>query len=137
MTPGFDPRRFASLAAGLVREPGFPADARCRTAVGRAYYALFLAVRAKYETAGVLTREARIGHGELRARLLGAAAAPAREVGLTLGALYEARRVADYQRAPSPVWRNVVERPSGAGTLIRRAEAALRLLEGIEPRDLR
>ena len=88
MLTAFDPLKFFNLAQELAKEEGD--EAKLRTAVGRAYYALFLFAKEKTGARGnheqiIMTIKRRSGY---------------KATGDQLGALHRLRIVADYQVVP-------------------------------------
>src|SRR5215213_408395 len=97
-----DPRRFLELAESLVREAraaGSSADteANCRTAVGRAYYAAFLAARSFVEQLGYVVTETGACHDAVYKVLNNCTDPNLRTVADHLSALGTSRRIADYK----------------------------------------
>jgi uncharacterized protein (UPF0332 family) len=107
-----DPAEFAVLARQLSRgdlQRGVNGrvasdSSRVRTAYGRAYYALFLSVRAELARRhGIPLR--RVAHGALYVHLQHSAAPrQVRKLGRDLEWLYTLRQKADYDLAPAPDW---------------------------------
>lgn len=99
MAEAFDPAEFLRVAFALATEDAD--EAELRTAVGRAYYALFLIARDKL---GVVTTEK--VHGEV-IRVL---TRRQRRLGDQLFSLFNLRQAADYELVPEEEhekdWRN-------------------------------
>ena len=127
----FDPALFAKVGRSITRQRNIDKEARTRTAIGRAYYALFLAIRTAIwtqegrETHG---RENRIEHGVLKNSLDSAASDDLNILAKLLGELYDARRQADYVLEPSAHWAKYCEKPMNAERLLKRVEATIRRL---------
>jgi len=90
MSPAFDPLDFLSLAISLTSSP--PNERELRTAVGRAYYAVFLLARNKM---GIKTN-AKSVHAQTQKALK----RKNRGAGEMLEKLHRLRKVADYQMLP-------------------------------------
>jgi hypothetical protein len=120
----FDPIRYIDLANELARESSHSKastrTARVRTAYGRLYYGLFLALRqAIVGRHGVPSR--RIEHGALSSHLQHSSLDEGvRDVGRELQRLYVLRRNADYELAPAPNVNRKLEDPVSALILARR-----------------
>jgi uncharacterized protein (UPF0332 family) len=97
----FDPLDFLQLARMLANEAANPAsrarDARLRTAYSRAYYGLYLHVRALIvQRHNIPVRH--LKHGDLYSRLQYASSPkPLRRLGSELQRLYRLRQTADYE----------------------------------------
>lgn len=120
------------IAAGDLAAPidGLPAslEARVRAAYGRAYYTLFLAVRAAISRKHGIP-ERRLEHGRLYTHLQSPRAEPrVRGVGKQLEHLYRLRRRADYELAPDAAWQN-------AGSADLAAQQAMQLAATVEALD--
>jgi hypothetical protein len=126
----FDPIGFLHLADELAiesaRSNAVTRAARIRTAYGRLYYGLFLAIReAIVGRHGVPAR--RIEHGALISHLQHSMLDGAvRKLGRELQKLYGLRRHADYELAPAPHVRAQLEDPASARILAREAIAFAR-----------
>lgn len=125
----FDPSEFAVLArqivAGDLSAPvagrAASSEARTRAALGRAYYALFLAVRGAIAKKHGIP-EGKIAHGSLYTHLQNSKAPPGvQKVGKALEELYELRRHADYELQPRGVWRRHLADPRVADLAAKRA----------------
>jgi hypothetical protein len=122
----FPPAEFLRLATRLIddarREPLSESNAaRVRTALGRAYYALYLLVRTEImRRHGVPVRS--LQHGAMYTRLQSPRASDeVRQLGRDLQLLYTLRQKADYELDPAPSWKRQLEDPGGAEALVRRA----------------
>lgn len=127
----FDPALFAKVGRSITRQSYIDKEARTRTAIGRAYYALFLAIRTEIRTAeGKDThgRGDRIEHGVLRDSLASASNPDLKKLARFLGELYEVRRQADYVLEPIGSWVGYFSKPSNAERLLKRTEATIRKL---------
>jgi uncharacterized protein (UPF0332 family) len=124
-----DPSEFAvlslQLANGDLHRPQLgrvsSEECRVRTAYGRAYYALFLAIRAEIARRhGVPTR--RMPHGALYTHLQHTAAGPSvRRLGRELERLYALRQKADYDLAPEASWVGTLQDRQYAELLTKQA----------------
>src|SRR5215218_9914836 len=87
-------------------------EARVRTALGRAYYALYLLVRAEIARRhGVSLRS--LQHGAMYTRLQSPRASDeVRQLGLDLQLLYTHRQMADYELDPTLSWKEKLEDPT-------------------------
>ena len=131
----FDPALFASVGRSLTRQGRLDKEARTRTAIGRAYYALFLAIRTAIRTQegrAIHGRNDRIDHGKLRDVLASANDPDLNSLAKTLSDLYEARRQADYVLQPIGGWAKYCESPRRADRLLKIVEAAIRKLSTID-----
>jgi uncharacterized protein (UPF0332 family) len=118
-----DPADFLHVANELVAGSRSEAltPARVRTAVGRAYYAVFLLIRAELSRRHRVPLR-RIQHGSVYTHLQSPRAGDElRHAGRELERLYAARQKADYDLAPDAFWRRHVEDPSAARILLRSA----------------
>ncbi len=99
----FDPTEFADLANQLGDDDNYTSlAARTRTSLGRAYYALMLAVRAAIRTAEHKSIDLSIeDHGHLWRTLEDSGAPQLMSIGKLLKELYEARQKADYHLDPA------------------------------------
>lgn len=101
MAESFDPLAFLELARELA--DGNPGEAALRTAIGRAYYGLFLTAREKTNTRGTNRVHARVVE-TVRSRT------GFRAAGEQLDALRRLRTVADYDlssgHGAGPDWRD-------------------------------
>ncbi len=103
----FDPTDFADLANQLGDDNNYTnLAARTRTALGRAYYALMLAVRVAIRKAENKSADVGIAdHGHLWRTLENSGVPQLMSLGRTLKDLYEARQKADYHLdPPEPKW---------------------------------
>ena len=131
----FDPALFAQVGRSITRQGSLDKEARTRTAIGRAYYALFLEIRTAIRTReGRAThgRDGRIDHGALKNSLASASNPELKKLAKHLGELYEARRQADYVLEPSKHWAKYCESPKNAERLLKRVEATIRRLPTID-----
>ena len=109
MVMPFDPARFLAVANDLACQP--PDEGRLRTAVGRAYYSVFLLAR---EKTGVPNK--RNVHSRTHAALKRTSGC--RTAGDMLARLNRLREVADYQPLPTdPVDRDWIKNWSNAQQL--------------------
>jgi hypothetical protein len=136
----FEPAEFAVLARQLVSgSPGGTLDChavspecRLRAALGRAYYALFLAAR------GVIARKHEIRprwitHRELHTYLRHSKAG--REVqtlGHEMRRLYALRQQAEYEMIPTPEWRRKLADPVYVDLMVKQAVASVSILERLD-----
>lgn len=107
MSSRFEPSDFLELARQLVPSQGQElAEARVRTALGRAYYALYLLVRAEISRKhGILPRH--LPHGTVYTRLQSPLASDeVRRLGRNLEWMYTLRQKADYELELGPAWRD-------------------------------
>src|SRR5437899_2836273 len=115
----FDPAEFASLANQLGDDDSYTSlAARTRTALGRAYYALMLAVRVTIRKAESKSPDVEIAeHGHLWRVLEDSGVPQLMALGKRLKDLYEARRKADYYLdPPDPRWIQKLADPRFART---------------------
>ncbi len=128
----FDPREFVVLSRTLAVSTAYHAEARSRSSLGRAYYGLFLAVRAAVCTAAKKSVDDNIGHGDLTNLLFKTRQDPLIALGAVLNDLYEARRRADYKLDPGAPWAKRVADPKYAELRVKQAEDALRKLPQLD-----
>jgi hypothetical protein len=103
----FDPIEFANLAYQLCEDNEYASlTARARTAYGRAYYALMLAVRVAIRLAEKKSPDLKIPyHGDLWRVLEDSGVPKLQGLGKRLKDFYEAREKADYHvDPPEPRW---------------------------------
>ena len=124
----FDPVEFAflarQLAAGDLNASGEPAasrEAQLRAAFGRAYYAVFLAVRSvllrRYHV-----RSRWVDHGKLFTHLQHSRAGEhLNHLGREIERLYRLRQKADYDLGPAADWQRRLANPVLADFLARQA----------------
>jgi len=105
----FDPEEFFDLAHALCAEDSRVlaarlTRARVRTSFGRAYYGLYLLVRAAVSARhGIPSR--RLDHGKVYTHLQSSRLrSDARALGRYLQHLYSLRRTADYELDPGGLW---------------------------------
>jgi hypothetical protein len=91
MSPPFEPRDFIPVAERLANHPS--GEAELRTAIGRAYYAVFLVARDKF---GISARNKQV-HRDTQIALKKKNFA----AGDMLGKLHRLRKVSDYELIPS------------------------------------
>ena len=130
----FDPALFAKVGRSITGQGSLDKEARTRTAVGRAYYALFLAIRTAIRTReGKEThgRDDRIDHGKLKNYLASANNPDLNGLAEILSQVYEARRQADYVLEPIDRWDGYFTSPRNAEKLLKRVEATIRKLPNI------
>ena len=104
---GFNPERFFELAERLVGDKEYEQTARFRTAIGRSYYATFLAVRKRLEEMGYSFRSPQNIHQDV----ISAANEKNTLIGNKLETLRRYRVEADYQlnsQLTSEIARNCV-----------------------------
>ena len=131
----FDPALFAQLGKSLTDQGNLDKEARTRTAIGRAYYALYLAIRKvirEAENKATHGRNDRVSHGYLQDTLATASDPNLVVLAETLHELYEARRQADYVLEPQGRWITYCQNPRNAKRLLKRAEAEIRRLPKID-----
>src|SRR5436309_399381 len=103
----FDPTDFADLANQLGDDNSYTnLAARTRTSLGRAYYALMLALRVAIRNAQKKSPDLGFGdHGHLWRTLEDSGVPQLMSLGKVLKDLYEAREKADYHLdPPEPKW---------------------------------
>lgn len=132
-TSEFDPDHFIGLAVVLAQasDPRLLPDlepARLRTALGRAYYGLYLQVRNAIAVRhGIALR--RLGHGAVYTHLQNSRlTAETRALGRYLQHLYLLRQKADYELAPDPLWRSKLGDPEVATAAAVEARRLARLI---------
>ena len=131
----FDPALFAQVGRSITRQGSLDKEARIRTAVGRAYYALFLAIRTEIrvqEGSAPHGRDDRIDHGKLKDSLASANNPDLNRLAEILSRVYEARQQADYVLEPIGRWDGYFTKPRNAEKLLRRVEAEIRNLRNID-----
>jgi uncharacterized protein (UPF0332 family) len=128
----FDPREFVVLSRAMAVSTGYHAEARTRSSLGRAYYGLFLAVRAAICTVAKKSVDDNIGHGALTNLLFGTKQDPLIALGAILNDLYDARQKADYKLNPDPAWTRRLSDPKYAELRVKQAEDALRQLPKLD-----
>ena len=136
----FEPLEFAALARQLVVgdldaefDAGVPSqECRLRTALGRAYYALYLATRAAIARRHGI-QERRLTHGALLTYLQYARmSSEVRLLGQELQRLYRLRQKADYELVPPGDWHARLADPRYVELAAKQAIASARLLEGMD-----
>lgn len=90
----FDPRKYIQVARRLVKTQDLDREARTRSAINRAYYALFLSVWVALTRAQNRMGEPPPAHGRLKDALY---AAKFNGLATALNSLYEERARADYR----------------------------------------
>ena len=102
----FDPLNFANLANVLGDDDTYDLHARTRTATGRVYYSLMLAVRAAIRKAENKSVDLEIeDHGKLWRTLQETDDSKLQALGKLLEDYYSARKQADYVLdSPNPRW---------------------------------
>lgn len=128
----FDPREFVVLSRSLAVSTAFHAEARARSSLGRAYYGLFLAVRAAICTVAKKSVDDDIGHGALTNLLFSTRKDPLIALGAILNDLYEVRQKADYKLNPQAAWATRLADPKYAELRVKQAEEALRELPKLD-----
>ena len=131
----FDPALFAKVGRSITRQGSLDKEARIRTAIGRAYYALFLAIRTAIrnrEGREIHGRGDRIDHGKLKNFLYAANDPKLKSLAGVLNDLYEARRQADYVLEPVGHWEGYFTRTRNAERLLKQVEATIRQLPNID-----
>ena len=122
----FDPAQFARLAADIPSDMRYDKEARTRTALGRAYYGLFLAVRSAIRRQQSKHVDDPIHeHGGLQTALYNADTPDLTALAMTLGDLYDARMHADYHIDPDGGWSGKLAKPRYAERLARRSRDAI------------
>jgi len=121
----FDPAEFVGLGGTLVAAAGFHVEAKSRTSLGRAYYGLFLAVRASVRRMQGRPVDDAIDHGRLTNALFSTKQDDLIALGTALNSLYTARQKADYKLDPERSWQKKLADPSYADLRIKEAQAAL------------
>lgn len=99
MTPrraAFESEHFLELAKILVTDSNYEVESRTRTAIGRAYYAAFLATRKKLQELGYSLREKYRIHDQV----IEFAKGENTTLGNWLGTLFDERVEADYEEHP-------------------------------------
>ena len=135
----FDPALFAQVGRSIIRPSSLDKEARVRTAVGRAYYALFLAIRTEIrvqEGRPPHGRDDRIDHGNLKNSLASANNPDLNRLSEILSRAYEARRQADYVLEPTGRWNGYFTKPRNAEKLLRSVEAEIRNLRNIDFKEM-
>lgn len=135
----FEPALFAKIGRSVVEQGDLDKEARTRTAIGRAYYALFLAIRKairEEEGRAIHGRRDRVNHGVLQSTLASASNYDLVALAETLTELYEARRQADYVLAPKGRWIQYCQNPRNARRILKRVEAEIRRLPRIDFSEL-
>ena len=130
----FDPALFAQVGRSIIRHGSLDKEARIRTAVGRAYYALFLAIRTEIRVQKGRPphgRDDRIDHGNLKNSLASANNSDLNRLAEILSRVYEARRQADYVLEPVGRWDGYFTKPV-TQKLLKRVEAEIRNLQNID-----
>jgi uncharacterized protein (UPF0332 family) len=113
----FNPEAFLRLAEELARDD--PTEARLRTAISRAYYALFHLAYSKVDLRSV-------GGNNLHDRVVKALRSTDRQAGELLDGLRRLRNVADYQLTPQDLAdRNWPQNWSRSESIIRRLKRKL------------
>lgn len=132
----FDPSEFVLIAKSLPSNLQVPKEGRTRSAIGRAYYALFLATRAAVCVAVNKHVDHGVAHGDLTAHLYAAASASGdpklAATAKTLEELYAARRQADYKLEPDTHWAKNLTKPAFAEGLVTRSAVAIGKLAAID-----
>lgn len=132
----FDPALLVPVAKLLPATALLDKEARTRSAIGRAYYSLFLATRAAIAKAVGKDIDTDIDHGDLTNKLFAASSETNNEdlsaTAKTLSDLYMARKQADYRLAPEPKWAAKLSKPEYARGLTTRAEDAIKRLPKLD-----
>lgn len=93
-----------SLARSVKDDPAQPnAQATCRSAISRAYYALFLLTREFVESLGIEARRVPSSHVTLEQALQNSGVLTLERIGEAIGALRSARTDADYDMRKTEV----------------------------------
>ena len=124
----FDPAQFAKIARGLRDRTDLDREARARTMWGRAYYSLFLAVRAKVRDAEGKPTHGRgdhVDHGALRNSLYSSGSADLIALAKLLEELYDRRRQSDYVLEPDHRWDKELK-PTKAARKAKTVEGMIR-----------
>lgn len=135
----FAPEKFANLSKVLARDGNYDTDSRARTCYGRAYYALFLAVRTEIwraEGRPIHGRGDEVEHGALTDVLFSSDNPKHKALGRALEDLYTARKKADYVLEPSEPWNKRIHKAEKAREFAKRAQSLIRQLDNIDFTDL-
>jgi uncharacterized protein (UPF0332 family) len=62
---GFNPRKFLELGQNLLNDKAYETDCKCRTAIGRFYYAAFLVALEKLQDEGISIQDTSTIHQEV------------------------------------------------------------------------
>ena len=116
-----DPREFHTLADRLAAGPS---AAECRTAVSRAYYAVFNVGSEILRGLGFAVGRGAAAHSEVQRCLANAGDPAVAAVASDLGDLHSSRNRADYQ-----LDRPDVEKPANARLVVTAAADAIRTLD--------
>lgn len=131
----FDPALFAKVGRSITRQGSLDKEARIRTAIGRAYYALFLAIRTAIrnrEGKATHGRGDRIDHGKLTNFLYAANDPELKGLAGILNDLYEVRRQADYVLEPVGNWDGYFTKIRDTERFLKQVEATIRKLPNID-----
>lgn len=129
----YDPVQFAEIAIRIAEEKNYDPESRSRTALGRAYYALFLATRAAIRRAQGRDIDEKIRkHGDLTNVLFDSGDDELIALGTTLQDLYEYRRRADYVLAPDESWRARISKPTTASMKAKTAKKAIEMIRSLD-----
>jgi hypothetical protein len=127
----FDPNLLPPVATSLCSNLSLDKEARTRSAVGRAYYALFLGIRAEVCRQHGKNVDSGVQHGTLKDDLYAAGANGRPELtalAKLLSDVYDARRQADYKLVPAAPYEKELAKPAFADNLTKQVSAALRKL---------
>jgi hypothetical protein len=128
----FNPSHFADLAVTLPNLDDQDRECCNRSAYGRAYYALFLAVRAAIRRAQNKDVDEEIGHGYLASTLTSSPNDKIASVGVLLAKLYDARMNADYKLDPKNRWRIDLAKGLEAERLAKAARDQIQALSAVD-----
>lgn len=131
--PGYDPAAFAELGVRIAETEDFDPESRSRTALGRAYYALFLATRVALRNAQGRDIDVRIrNHGRLTDHLFSSHDDGLIALGKVLQELYDHRQKADYVLAPKEGWHKKISVPATASLKAKVAQNAIERIESLD-----
>ena len=128
----FNPPEFVNLAQAVVTTPALHAEARARTAIGRAYYGLFLAVRAAIRVAEGRSADDGMAKGHLPSVLFSSKKDELIAVGMLLDSLYSLRRRADYILSPQGDWARKLSDPAYVEVRVKEAQALIKRLPTLD-----
>lgn len=131
----FDPALFAEIGKNIANAGSLDKEARCRTALGRAYYALFLSIRSALRQAQgrpIHGREDHLDHGRLPIALYSAEDPALSAIAKLLDELNRARRTADYVLDPEGGYQSLCISPRRASILAKRTAATIRSLRTVD-----
>jgi hypothetical protein len=125
-------RRLSAVSAPSFEAPAISSSARVRAAYGRAYYGLYLGVRAEIANRHRVDQR-KLKHGALYTHLQSPRAAKdVQRIGRELQRLYTLRQKADYELAPADPWRGHLDDAVLATTLAEQALLLSRMLPRLD-----